>query len=254
MTSTPFDKLGQNLTALRDHQPRADRAPHPDSLEAMQRAQEYAMSWVATFRRKEADILANGRLSDVGKREETLQVATAAAGDLGPIRRPIEVTKEAMARFKTIALDYMQLPAGQDRLEALLLSQEIRQEFRGRPQHEKDAVFLQAAERQDRTTMRSFQTAPAGPWITGEMLQRAEQVYGERQNPGAWEQMWRLGRLYEYYVSLGRMVALALLAYGLAPDTIEKAVGLTLPEMQIQPPLKAKALEELVGGKGASRG
>lgn len=250
---TPFDTLNRNLTALRDHQPRVDRAPHPDSLEAMQRAQDFALSWVATFRRKEADILANKHLSDLGRQEEIRKVAIKSAADLGPIRRPIEATKEAMARLRVVTLDYMQPTDGQDRLEALLLSQEIRQEFRGCPQRDKDAAFLQAAERQDRTTMRAFQAAPAGPWITGEILQRAEQVYGERQNPNAWEQMRRLGRLYEHYILLGGMIASSLLAYDLAPDTIEQALGLTLPEMQIQEPLKSKPVEELVG-KGAARG
>ncbi len=252
MTPTPFAQLTVNLAALKTHRPK--HAPHQDSLAVMQEASDFAMSWVATFRGKESAVLANKRLSDIGRQEEILKVAVEATADLGPIRRPIEATKEAMQRLRAVVLDYQDLPEGVDKIEALMLSQEVRQEFRGRPQHEKDAAFLQAADRQDRTTMRAFLTAPGGAWIDGEVRQRGDEAYGARRDPAAWAMLQRLERLYEFYVSLGRMIAIALLAYGLESSQVEKALGLTLSEMQIQEPLKSKPVEELVAGKGAARG
>lgn len=246
MAPTVFDKLSTNISTLLARQPRPDLAPSPDSLVARQQSSDFAVAWTQTFRRKESDVLANGHLSDLGRQAAIRKVAAEAAGDLGPLRRPITATKEAMGRLKSVVLDYMSLPEGQDKLEALLLAQEVRTEYRSRPQSEKDGAFIQAAERLDRATLRAFQTAPAGPWVSGEMLQRAEQVYAEHNNPDVLEQLRRLQQLFDHYVSLSRMIALALLAYDLVPDQVEQALGVSLQEMQIDRPTPAP--------KGANRG
>lgn len=244
MAPTVFDKLNTNLTALLNRQPRPDLAPHPDSLAARQEASDFALSWTHTFRRKESDILADGHLSDLGRQDKLRRVAAEAAGDLGPLRRPIVAAKELQGRHKNVVLDYQQLPEGQDRLEALLLAQEVRAEFRTLRQDQRDAGFIAAAQRGDRVTMRAMMSAPAGAWISGETLQRAEQLYASKRDPEVWEQLQRLQGLLDHLTSLARMIALALLAYHLEPAQIETALGLTFEEMQLDRPTP----------KGAGRG
>lgn len=249
---TVFETAQAQLTTYQTSRPRSDRRPDPAILEQMQEATNYTTALLDTLLQKEKTVLGNPRLSNVGKQEKVREVAEGALNETGPIRRKIETVREAMNRVRGLTVDYMSLPKDIDRLEQLLLAQEIRAEFRRRPQHEKDSAFFAAAQKLDAQTMRAFMTAPGGSWVSSEFLQRAERAYAERRNPEAYAQLQPLTQLYDHLVSLSRLIAVALLQYQVEPAALEKALGASLAEMTIAEP--QKSLTQLVTDQGAGRG
>lgn len=247
---TPFENLKATMQTFQQRTPRPDRQPDPSNLEVIRETTDYVRALVDTLRTKEQAALENQRLSDLGRQEAIREIAQGGLSELGPLRRKTEVTNEALDRVTALALDYMTLPDGVDKLEALLLAQEVRAEFRGQSQAERDGAFIQAAGRLDRVTMRAFQAAPAGPWISGEVLRRGERSYAERKNSSAYSQLQRLTQLRDHLLTLSQFMAGALLRYGVEPRALEHAIGFTLAELNIAEPPKPLAFARREAGRG----
>jgi len=200
----------------------------PDRLERWAEIEDRARVQTEDLSKQEFTIRRDSRLSDAGKAEKGRELAQTATGDFRWIGREITQTSEAQDRLRALCLDYLKAPKDGDKLLAFLREQEVRQHFRDQPEHERRMAFQQAAERLDGETMRAFQTGPGGPWIAGETLQRAEEIYGQRRNPEAWKNMQSLGVYAEHLNVLAMLIARALLSYGADQSAVEKALAIPL--------------------------
>ena len=180
-------------------------------------------------------IKSDGQLSRAGHAEKIRELAAVAAQEFSWIGREIAQVHEVEGRLKSLALDYMIPPKTSNETVEYFRGKEIRDDLRGQPQHDRDMRFLRAAEALDAEVMRALQTGPGGPWIKGETLQRAEEMYGQRRNPEAWKNLQSLAVYLEHLTGLATHIGLALLGWRAEPAAIKKALGVAVaPEERVK--------------------
>lgn len=207
----------------------------PDRLERWAEIEDRAQAQVEDILRRELAIKADGRLSREGHAEKLRELAAGAVEEFGWIGREIAQVQEGAGRLKSLALDYMIQPKTGNETVEYFRSKEIRDDLRGQPQHDRDMRFLRAAESVDAEVMRALQTGPGGPWIKGEPLQRAEEMYGQRKDPEAWARLQSLRVYLDHVQGLAAHIGLALLAWRAEPAAIKKALGVAVaPEEPVK--------------------
>ena len=207
----------------------------PDRRERWAEIENRAQAQVEDILKRELAIKADGRLSREGRAEKLRELAAVAAQEFSWIGREIAQVHEVEGRLKSLALDYLAVPKDADKQVQYWREKEARDEFRGRPQHDKNMRFLQAAEAKDHEVMRALQAGPGGPWIQGETLQRAEEMYGQRRDPEAWARLQSLRVYLDHMQGLAAHIGLALLAWRAEPAAIKKALGVAVaPEERVK--------------------
>lgn len=232
--------------------PRANKQEDSDNLKRRQELDDRTGALLEHLHGQERAILANKRLSDLGRTERVRELAQSEAKEFGYLGREFTKTREVMNRLKALCLDYRIVPKDADKQVEYLRGWEVRQDFRHRPQHEREGAFFSAAERLDGEYMRAFLTGPGLPLVTGDIVGRAEEAYGQRRNPEAWDTLQRTSQYHEYVLGLARIVAWALTSYVVPPADIEKALQTPLVELGIEP--AKQPLPQLVTDKDAARG
>lgn len=203
-----------------------------------------------------AAIRKNPRLSPVGQDAELQKLATATIDDVGYLGKEISTTLEALTRVRAVALDFNVIPRDADKTFQFWREWEIRQDYRNRPEAERQAAFLAAATRGDAEFMRAFISGPGLPLVSGELVARAEALYAEKKHPEAWSTLQGLQVYHDRLGELAGHVGQALLTWKADPSAIEKNLGITLPLDPRQEQLaKEQAIrEQAAKGQGADRG
>jgi hypothetical protein len=187
-----------------------------------------ARAQVEDLLKREFAIKKDSRLSAEGKVEKLRELAEVATEEFRWIGREVDHIHEAQARLNALCLDYLIVPRDTDKQIQYWREMEIRQSLRHQPEHVRNIAFLKAAEQLDGETMRAIQTGPGGPWIAGEPIKRAEEIYGQRRNPEAWKTLQSLNVYLEHVLGVADHIAQALLTWRAEPSSIKKALGINM--------------------------
>lgn len=176
-----------------------------------------------------AAIRKNPKLSQVGQDEELQKLATATIDDVEYLGKERSTVGEAIGRLRDVALDFRVPPKDADKTLEFWRGWELRQDFRHRPEAERVHAFLAAAERGDGETMRAFVTGPGLPLVSGELIQRAEEIYAQKKSPEVWSTLQGLEIYRDGLGALASQVASALVTHRAGRESIEKALSISLP-------------------------
>lgn len=207
----------------------------PDRLEKWAEIEDRAQAQVEDLLKRELAIKTDSRLSREGHAEKLRELAAVAVQEFSWIGRELAQVQEAQDRLKSLCLDYLNPLKNSNETVEYFRGKEVRDDLRSQPQRDRDMRFLRAAESLDAEVMRALQTGPGGPWIQGETVERAEQMYGERRNPEAWANLRCLSVYRDHVTALASHVGLALLAWRAEPSAIKKALGVAVaPEEPVK--------------------
>lgn len=199
----------------------------PDMLAPFQELVEHARGVNETLTKQHSAIMRDTNLSREGRERALLALGQAAPKNFRFLGEKLTNAQEARDRWKAACLDYMTRPKGNEQVQEDR-EREVRDSYRAKPQQDRDMVFFRAAERLDGETMRGLQGGPGGPWISGEALSRAEQLYAERRNPELYRQWQEIDVLIEHIEGLATFAlqVLLTLTMGTERPAILKALGL----------------------------
>ena len=221
----------QPLSAVREHQRRGfgerGNRKAPSMLERWQEDLQRAESNYQDFIQQEASIMRNSALSNEGKQAAKAELAKTAIRKLSWIGEKVANTSAALGRLRATSIDFMNRPKGIEAVQDAR-EREVRDSYRAKPHHDRDMAFFRAAERLDSETMRALQEAPGGPWITGDILARAETMFAERRNPVAFQNWQELDVYREYLQGIAAHAASTLLTLTLGAEraAIMTALGI----------------------------
>ena len=91
-------------------------------------------------------------------------------------------------------------------------------------------TFLQAAQCLDGESMRALLDGPGGPWISGEVRSRGEELYASRRNAEAFETLRDLGVYEEHLQGVRDHAARVLLTMGADQARIKEFLGVLTEE------------------------
>jgi hypothetical protein len=200
----------------------------PDRLERWAEIEDRARAQVEDHLKRELAIKTDSRLSAEGRAEKLHELAQTGTEECSWLGRELAQIHEIEERLKSLCLDYMAMPKNSNESVEYFRGKEVRDDLRGQPQHDRDMRFLRAAESLDAEVMRALQSGPGGAWVKGEVVQRAEEMYGQRQDPSAWARLQSLKVYLQHVEALATHIGLALLALRADPSAIKKALGVAV--------------------------
>lgn len=176
-------------------------------------------------------IMRNNRLSREGRQQDLAELGTETAiKKLAWLGERSARTLEARERLRSLCLDYADRPKGMDPTQAYFREREVRDSLRTHSQHDKEIAFLKAAESLDAESMRALQNGPGGAWIKGDVLVRAEQVYGAIRNPEAWSNLQGVEIYLTHLQGVIQHAARVLLTLGADPVVVKDVLGIQTEE------------------------
>lgn len=192
----------------------------------------------ADWAKREGEIMRNTRLSNEGKQTAKAELGKAAISDVKWLGDKLIDAEAAAARYKALLFGYMTRPKG-DAGEQYARELEVRNGLRSASQVDKDAAFHRAAERLDGEFMRALQNGPGGPWISGEILSRAETAFAQRQNPEVYQQWRDVEVLIEHLRGIAEHGARVLLGLTMGQERLAILKTLGLPDVEEKGPAHA---------------
>lgn len=228
--STP-DQLFSSIQAFqqREFGPKGNRRA-PGLIGPWMELLQRAAGVVETLAKRESAIMRDTNLSREGRAKALADLGKAAPSDFRFVGEKLTNAQEFKSRCMKACLDYMTRPKGNESVQEDR-EREVRDSYRAMPQLDRDLAFLKAAEQVNAETMRGLQAGPGGPWISGEALSRAEQLYAERRNPELYAQWQAIEVLIEHIQGIATHAAQVLLTMTMGTErpAILKALG--LPEV-----------------------
>jgi hypothetical protein len=177
---------------------------------------------------REAAISRDSRLSDEGRRLAKAELAQSLIEDMRWLGNERRKSIEIQTRMRALVLDYLERPKDVDPDIAYKREKEIRDDYRARPQQERDLAFMKAAEVRNAEVMRALLTAPGiEPWISEDIHRRGDTVYGRAKNAEIWGRLEDLDVLLDYVGGLADHAALALVSMGADRAGVKEALAIT---------------------------
>lgn len=153
-------------------------------------------------------------LTEAGKRDQLAKVATKTANDLAV--RGLDSAAGETGTVKTRLEKLLftpQDPQG-DPMMNYLREREIRDMFRGKPQQDIDAAYVQALKRGDEETRRALFNPPGGPLVTPDIRIRVEHEHAKTTNPMEYQKLESVTVLQTVFSALADHTAQALKSMG----------------------------------------